>query len=134
MNSDHFSKLIADTFQESINILNTKGAEYRNGSSNVLANFERGAELAGVHPLQIALIYLSKHYDALSSYIKAVSAGRTPKKLSEPIEGRIHDLINYLLFIKAIIYVYENTEPDPGGSFEEVVSKAFPPISSIHPS
>jgi len=102
MNLDTFNKLVDDTVKSTSELLITKGGEYA-GSDDRLANFKRGAELFGVTSLQVALIYMSKHYDAVGNYIRAHAHG-IPQNLSEPIDGRIDDLINYCYLIKALIH------------------------------
>jgi len=83
------------------NLLLVKGGEYA-GSEDRLANFKRGASLTGVKPLTVLFIYLAKHYDAVSTYVRDMQTGCTRPR-SESIEGRLDDLINYCLLAKAII-------------------------------
>lgn len=101
MNNADFTKLVDDTFAETRRLLVVKGGEYANGGDR-LANFRRGAALTGCTPLQCAFIYASKHFDAIASYVAGDARGKLPV-LSEPIEGRLDDLINYCLLMKAII-------------------------------
>jgi len=101
MNQTQFEKLVESTLQSCRNLLITKGFEYA-GRIDRLANFKRGANLTRCTPLQVALIYLSKHYDALATYIEDSASGRGRAR-SEPIEGRLDDLINYCLLMKALI-------------------------------
>lgn len=111
MNQTEFQQLCERTYDETFNLLKSKGAEYA-GTSDRLANFKRGAMLTGTTPLQCCFIYMSKHYDSLSTYIKKDAAG-FDQHLSEPIEGRLNDLINYCLLMKGIIYENEVTRKEP---------------------
>lgn len=101
MDQSQFEKMVDSTLQECRNLLITKGMEYA-GKEDRLANFKRGAQLTGCTPLQVGMIYLSKHYDALATYVSDAAAkqGRT---CTEPVTGRIDDLINYCLLMKALI-------------------------------
>lgn len=101
MNREQFDKLARETIESTAQLLITKGAEYA-GDADRLSNFKRGAALIGVTPLQVALIYASKHYDAISTFIRNDAQGKT-QILSEPIEGRFDDLINYCILMKALI-------------------------------
>lgn len=101
MNQADFEKVVDGTLDSVKTLLVVKGEEYAR-SFDRLANFKRGAELTGATPLQVALVYMSKHYDAVGTYVLDQAAGRTRAR-SEPIEGRLDDLINYCLFIKALI-------------------------------
>ena len=101
MNQKEFSIVVDNTIKSTAHLLVVKGEEYA-GSSDRLANFKRGAQLTGTTPLQTALIYASKHYDSICTYIRKESTG-TKQVLSEPIEGRFDDLINYCILMKAIV-------------------------------
>jgi hypothetical protein len=101
VNHDTFNQLVRETIASTAGLLTSKGEEYA-GSEDRLANFKRGATLTGATPLQVAFIYASKHYDAIATYIRK-DAERFPQLLSEPIDGRLDDLINYCILMKAII-------------------------------
>jgi hypothetical protein len=101
MNNKEFTALVDQTVRDTSALLISKGMEYA-GSDDRLANFKRGAALTGTTPLQCCFIYMSKHYDSLSTYIKKDAAG-FDQHLSEPIEGRINDLINYMFLMKGLI-------------------------------
>ena len=80
----------------------TKGEEYKRSDDNQFANFERGAKDFGVTREVVLSIYLSKHYDAIKTYIKDGMAG-TRRHYSEPITGRIDDAILYLLLLRGML-------------------------------
>ena len=101
MDQEHFAKLVAGTFDSCHQLLVVKGGEYA-GSADRLANFKRGAALTGCTQLQVALVYMAKHYDAVGTYVRDEAAGEVRPR-SESIDGRLDDLINYCLLIKAII-------------------------------
>lgn len=111
MDNKEFKTLVEQTVQSTSALLVSKGEEYA-GSTDRLANFKRGAALTGTTPMQCCFIYMSKHYDALSTYIKKDAAG-FEHKLSEPIEGRIDDLINYCFLMKGLIQEGQNKIPEP---------------------
>lgn len=101
MDQKTFSILCEQTVRDTSALLISKGEEYA-GSSDRLANFKRGASLTGATPLQVAFIYASKHYDSISTYVKKDASGYR-QILSEPIEERFNDLINYCMLMKALI-------------------------------
>lgn len=101
MNIDDFNVLVEETIAKTADLLVVKGGEYAN-SQDRLANFKRGADLTGATPLQVCLIYLSKHYDSIATYIRDESFG-IERPRSEPIEGRIDDMINYCFLMKGLI-------------------------------
>jgi hypothetical protein len=101
MNAQEFNKLVEGTIKTTAELLIVKGGEYA-GSEDRLANFKRNAQLTGSTPLQVALVYMSKHFDALCTYIRDEATG-VSRPRSEPIEGRLDDLINYCFLIKGLV-------------------------------
>ena len=102
MKQADFEALVERIRKETTELLVVKGREYA-GDADRLANFKRGAALTGVDPLTVLFIYMSKHYDALATYIRDNQAGDTMPILSEPITGRVADLINYCVLAWALI-------------------------------
>lgn len=113
MNQQEFSALVEQTVRDTSALLIAKGQEYA-GSADRLANFKRGANLTGTTAMQCCFIYMSKHYDSLSTFIKKDAAG-FDQHLSEPIEGRIDDLINYCFLMKALIKETSKTPEETKG-------------------
>jgi hypothetical protein len=74
----------------------TKGMSY-SGLEDKLGNFKRCAKLANTTPRIALFIYLCKHWDALSSFIRGEYSD------SEAIKGRIADIINYMFLLVAIL-------------------------------
>jgi hypothetical protein len=100
MDRSQFNRIFDATVLELRNLLKVKGGEYAN--EDVLANFKRGAALVGVNPLTCLFIYMSKHYDAVATYVKDKQTGQDRPR-SEPILGRLDDLMNYAVLAKALI-------------------------------
>lgn len=101
MNSSELQVIVDATFAEIERLLVIKGGEYA-GNSDRLGNFKRGADRVGIHPMQILWIYAAKHIDSIETFIRDQAAS-TDRPRSEPIEGRLDDLINYCLLLKALI-------------------------------
>jgi hypothetical protein len=74
-----------------------KGQDYTIGNADRLYNFKKVAELTGLSTRQVWSVYACKHLFAILNYVKTEG-----KSESEPIEGRIVDAINYLLFLSLI--------------------------------
>lgn len=97
MKSEELYKLIeTEVLPKCFEIMKSKGESY-SGVEDKLGNFKRCSSLSGSRIEQVWFTYFVKHFDALSSYI------REEYKDSEPIEGRIQDLINYLFLFYGII-------------------------------
>ena len=101
MNITDFNDVVNNTIKTTASLLISKGEEYA-GSADRLANFKRGSKLTGVTPLQVALVYASKHYDSIATFVRKDASGE-PQVLSEPIEGRFDDMINYMILMKALV-------------------------------
>lgn len=108
MNQADFNVVVQDTIASIENLLRVKGGEYA-GSEDRLANFKRGQLRTGAHPYQVLWIYLSKHIDSVETYIKDTAAGITRER-SEPIDGRLDDIINYCLLMKALVKETQQNE------------------------
>jgi len=87
-------------FQQMVNVekelLDKKGREYA-ADQDCLANFKSKLEI-GVSPLQVAMIFMDKHYSSIKSYVKLGH-----EISDESIEGRIHDMRNYLALLYMLI-------------------------------
>lgn len=101
MKQAEFDTLVEETVESIQALLVVKGGEYA-GSEDRLANFKRGAALTGTTPLQCLFIYMSKHYDAVATFVRDQATG-TQRPRSESIEGRLDDLINYCILAKGLV-------------------------------
>jgi hypothetical protein len=96
MREKDFYKLVDKRFAECMGIMKSKGTAY-SGLEDKLGNFKRVAKNLAMTPEQVWYVYFAKHLDALSAFL------RGEYKDSEPIQGRIMDLINYLFLLDAIL-------------------------------
>ena len=111
MNKSEFEKDIESVFEQCKKILVQKGREYqctKEDGCNVFANFERLADDIGLNRESILWVYFSKHRDSIATFIRdleknKLSIEEQEENLSEPINGRIIDAINYLLIINSMI-------------------------------
>jgi len=74
----------------------TKGHDYA-GDDDALANFKQAGEKLGLRPEQIWGVYADKHWSAVMTFVKEGDVK------SEPIEGRIHDVILYCFLLLGLI-------------------------------
>ena len=101
MTYEEFDRLLDVMRKEEDEIGNTKAREYTRGDR--LDNFKRLAQELGVSPKQVLWIYLKKHLDSISNYIKIDAKSGAAPVLSEPIEGRIKDARVYLSLLRGLI-------------------------------
>jgi hypothetical protein len=103
MTKEDFAHLLKLTYLDLQKLTESKGEEYSR-SDDQLANFKRGAEENDIPQEKVLMVYLSKHMDAIRSWVK------NGVELSEPIEGRILDAILFLILLRAMVYE-ARTEP-----------------------
>lgn len=89
-----------------------KRPAYTMGSDDVLANFKRVGEAAGIPASKVALVYLLKHVDSITAYVKDKDA----ISQAEPMVGRFCDARNYLTLLAACLAEERDEEfLQPGG-------------------
>lgn len=96
-----YNEMVDETFAEIKKLGELKGGEYA-GDVDRLANFRRNAEAAGTTMELIWRIYVAKHWDAIMQYEADLRSGKTRVRL-ESLEGRVDDIIVYMLLFKAMI-------------------------------
>lgn len=99
--NQQWEALLETTIDKIKSLAKNKGGEY-SGDSDRLANFRRNAEALGLCPEVVWAVYAGKHWDALQTYVKDLSTG-LQRVRSEPLDGRVDDLLVYLLLFKAML-------------------------------
>jgi hypothetical protein len=95
MTFPEFEQLMEQTFDNLRGLCNTKGKEYAHDADR-FANFKRLSAELQLAPDKVLWVYLKKHLDSIVHHIN------TKESLSEPIDGRIDDAVNYLLLLKGL--------------------------------
>lgn len=96
MNRQEFQYMMSDDFGTIVSLNTTKGHDYA-GDDDALLNFKRQAETLGLTPEQIWAVYATKHWDAVMTYCREGDVA------SEPIEGRLHDVILYCFLLLGLM-------------------------------
>lgn len=104
MTRAEFSSRVSQMFVEIRDLTQGKGQEYAN-SDDQLANFKRLEALLEVPREKVAMVLLTKHFDAIYSAI------RTGSTRSEPFHGRVVDAILYLMLLDALWHEKEALSP-----------------------
>jgi hypothetical protein len=93
--------------EDCLETMRVKGHDYREGNDDdLLHNFRTVGEDADLPMEKVWYIYASKHWKAIKTYIK--SGGQSE---SEPIEGRIKDIIVYSLLLYRMVNKGKGPEP-----------------------
>jgi hypothetical protein len=114
MTREEFQALMDRHYQTIRGINDSKGDDYA-GAEDALRNFKEQAVRLGLTPYKVWGVLADKHWFAIESFIK------NGKLQSEPIEGRLHDIILYSFLLLGLI---EETEPRfaaHGSSLEPIV-------------
>ena len=96
MTRDEFQQLMEEEFKRLLHTNNTKGHDYA-GDEDALRNFKKQGERWGITKFQSWGNYAGKHWDSIETFVKEGAVQ------SEPIEGRIHDLILYGFLLLGLI-------------------------------
>lgn len=101
MNRTAFQELMHEQFGRLLDINNTKGHDYA-GDEDALDNFkrdeERIAKIAANNPHLLKwYVYFEKHLGAIMTYLEEGDVK------SEPINGRIDDVLLYLFLLRGLI-------------------------------
>ena len=102
-----YDELVAETVRKIEELSTLKGGEYA-GDEDRLANFRRNAQRIGLNMESVWHTYCAKHWDAIEQYIQDLNKGKTRQRL-ESLEGRIDDIIVYMILFKAILRERERT-------------------------
>ena len=101
-------ELFKATFAEILELRRLKSGEYAQ-DQDALNNFRSDAADLGLNMETIWRVFANKHWRSLSKYISDLETG-FKRERSEPIEGRVDDLIVYLLLFKAIMKERQSVE------------------------
>ena len=97
MTHESFKEYVAKFFNEVIDEIKRKNADYASGSANAFAAFDEAASVLGLSREQVWAVFYMKHVQALVRYIK------TGELMSEDIENRITDLAAYAAILSALV-------------------------------
>lgn len=104
---DRWNTLLESTFNSIRELAAKKGGEY-SGDTDRLLNFRRNGKALGLPMETVWAVYAAKHWDAIIQYINDQRTEVSRERM-EPIEGRVDDLLVYLLLFKAMLKEY-NTQ------------------------
>ena len=96
MKTEQFYDTIEELIDECLEIMKAKGLAY-SGKDDSFANFKRVAKNLSMSQYNVWYVYFAKHLDSLASWIREEYSD------SEPITGRIKDLINYLFLLYGML-------------------------------
>lgn len=92
-------EFFARVFADCIDLIKKKNSDYTQGESkrDRVAHFREAAKELKLPMMKIWQVFVRKHWAAVNKF---ANGGNLE---SEPISGRIHDIINYMVLFAAII-------------------------------
>ena len=98
MTTEEFKNLFDNEIMPSIRSMRDAGQkEYAQDLDEIFANFHRVSNAMGTDRKKVLMVYLLKHIDGISAYVKGHQSQR------EDITGRITDSIVYLMLLWGMI-------------------------------
>lgn len=91
-----FRELLDEVHQKCVELNETKGHDYA-GDEDALSNFKEAAARLGIEKEKVWAVYADKHWQAVMTFC---SQGQVE---SEPIEGRLLDVILYCQLLLGMI-------------------------------
>lgn len=83
-----------------LDVLKKKGTDY-SGKMEAYKNFKDTAQRLGLTKYQVWLTFFDKHVNSIANSVKADP--NSPHVESEPLEGRIIDVINYAIILGGML-------------------------------
>lgn len=101
MTQEQLSEVMEIVFEKCRSLRAAGQAEYAHKKENAFRNFEEVGQYADISREKVLLIFLMKHIDGITAYIRGHKSQR------EDVRGRICDAIVYLTILYGM--VEENT-------------------------
>jgi hypothetical protein len=96
LTTKQFNALVSDHMLEVASLLDMKGGDYTTNDDR-LSHFKEAAEAMGITREQAWGIFAGKHWNAIQTFCKNGAVQ------SEPIEGRVYDMIAYCLLFLGLL-------------------------------
>jgi len=112
MTNNRFTDLVHSILTEAAETLVAKGKDYAQVKDDRLINFKRRAIQLAKAPTEVLLNDMSKHFDSVCQAVQARPLN--PSTTTEPLRGRIIDIINYNILLLALLEDINDTgRPEP---------------------
>ena len=105
MTREKFGNHVNRMHSEEVRLRQAGQQEYARSEDNAFANFIRVGESLGLSAEEVLMVYLLKHLDGISAWVKGHRSQR------ESVHGRIADARVYLALLDGMVKSYE-TEAD----------------------
>lgn len=96
MTQEQLTKVVEERLESCRSLLESKGRDYSDHDRDRLSNFKVVAQLLNTTPQVVWAVYFLKHVIALTKH------AQSGELASEPVEGRVDDVVNYALLYAAL--------------------------------
>lgn len=96
MTQDQMKQVMVRVFAECQTLRDAGQKEYAGGEES-FGNFNRLAGLLGINRKAVLMVYFTKHFDGIMSYVRGHRSQR------EDVRGRINDAIVYLCLLRGMV-------------------------------
>lgn len=100
MTNEKRLEILKERFAVCEDIFQSKGESYAGKQGDALRNFKVVAELIGITPYQVQMVYFLKHVLSLTNAVKDNPGNPVDK--SEGNDGRVTDVINYAVLFECL--------------------------------
>lgn len=97
MNNSEFAEFVRGELARIQKLIDDKNADYAGTGGSAFANFYEEAEALDLSVEKVWHVWVFKHWTAVTSFCKRGNVR------SEPIDGRLDDVIGYCLLLKGIL-------------------------------
>ena len=97
MTYEQMKRVVRSQLKEVLKTRDDGNIPYHHDTDNVFANFERSSNLLDIPREKALMIFLLKHIDGISAYVKGHKSQR------ESVKGRITDAIVYLCLFRGMV-------------------------------
>jgi hypothetical protein len=133
MHPIEFQRIFDETVAAVAGLASVKSGEYAsNADLDRLGNFKDAGKRQKLIPEKVLMVYLDKHFAAISNFVEDLTVKRARER-SEPIDGRVNDLVLYAILLKCLIAEREELQGAMNAEEEDEVRHMVSPVSIVEP-
>jgi len=130
MNQSEFSSFMREQFDTIRSMHLRKTAEYAS-KGDALSNFKELGQELDREPEDVLYVFLNKHLASIRNHIKALRQSPADRSVLEPVDGRIHDAILYLMLLHALFDERSRAQLQTNMVIKDVPLPATPKESDV---
>jgi len=125
VNREEFNRFRDAEYDRIVKINEEKGHDYA-GEADVLSNFREAAVRLAIPQEKVWAVYADKHWQAVMTFC------REGQVASEPIEGRLHDVILYCFLLLGLLEDKNQAEAKAANPMRGVAAGSSRAAGDLH--